>query len=83
MFGVERGEHAFLDGGDSLRGAVEAPGAVVGEGEVLVATTAIAADEVEALERGEQLVHRLAGDEGAACQLGVGQPRLVGELFQA
>jgi hypothetical protein len=56
LFGGEGGEHAFLDGGDSLRGAVEAPGTVVGEGEVLVTTAAIALDEVKAIERGEQLV---------------------------
>ncbi len=53
LFRVQWGEHAFLDVGDSLRGAVQAPGAMVGEGEVFVATAAIALDEVEALECGE------------------------------
>ena len=48
-----------------------------------MATAAVAVDEVGALERGEQLVHRLAGDEGAAGEFGVGEPGLVGELFQA
>ena len=28
-------------------------------------------------------MHRLAGDEGAAGELGVGEPGLVGELLQA
>ena len=50
---------------------------------MLVATAAVALDEVGALERGEKLVHRLAGDERAACEFGVGEPGLVGELFQA
>ncbi len=50
---------------------------------MLVATAAVALDEVGALERGEKLVHRLAGDERTACELGVGEPGLVGELFQA
>lgn len=83
LFGVERGEHLFLDGGDGRGGAEEALGAVVGEGETLVAAATVALDEVGAFERGEQLVHRLAGDERAACKLGVGEPGLVGELFQA
>jgi hypothetical protein len=83
LIGVERGEHAFLNGGDGCGGAVKPPRPVVGEGEALVATTVVALDEVKALERGEQLVHRLAGDEGAAGKLGVGEPGLVGELLQA
>ena len=46
-----------------------------------LATAAVALDEVGAFERGEKLVHRLAGDERAACELDVGEPGLVGELF--
>ena len=52
LFGVERREHLFLDGGDSLRGADEAARTVVGEGETLVATATVALDKVGALERG-------------------------------
>ena len=58
-------------------------GAGVGEGEAFVAAAAVALDEVGALQGAEQLVHRLTGDEGATCELGVGEPGPVGELFQA
>lgn len=80
--GVERGEHLFFDGGDNRGRASKALGAAVGEAEALVAPAAVTVDELEALERGEQLVHRLAGDERAASELGVGEPGPVGELLK-
>ncbi len=83
LFGVKGGEHLFLNGSDGRGGAGEALRAVVGEAEVLVAAAAVALDKGSALERGEQLVHRLARYKRAPCELGVGEPGLVGELFEA
>jgi hypothetical protein len=77
LLGVKGGEHLFLNGSDGRGGAGEALRAVSGEAEVLVAAAAVALYEVGAFERGEQLVHRLAGYEGAPCELGVGEPGLV------
>ena len=83
LFGAKGGEHLFLNGCDGGGGAGKTSRAVAGEAEVLVAATAIALDKIGASERDEQLMHRLAGYERAACKFGVGAPGFVGELFQA
>ena len=83
LFEVKGGEHLLLNSGNGRGGAGEALRTVAGEAEVLVAAAAVASDEVHGSERGEQPVHRLAGYERTPGELGVGEPGLVGELFQA
>src|SRR3954452_15217326 len=71
-------EYLLLEGADHRGQVVEQPVARVrerGAQDPLVAGIGLTLDEATALERRDDLVHRLRGDERAAGELSVRQPR--------
>lgn len=80
---AEGAQHPLFDGGYGFRCASKALGAGSGERESLATALAVAGHQPGGAQSAEQLMHRLAADEGAAGKLGVGQPGPLGEQLQA